>query len=144
MSFLGGILDYLNPFSDNFILKLIIQGIGNILSYINPFSDNFFGKKLVELFGDLLEFLFVPSEERITAIQNTVSSKFAFVDSIKTAVNSIQDMINNVGNSPKFTLNLKATKYTQASNYVILDLSWYAPYKAYGDLILTGFIYVFF
>lgn len=23
-------------------------------------------------------------------------------------------------------------------------MSWYAPYKAYGDLIITGFVYVFF
>ena len=25
-----------------------------------------------------------------------------------------------------------------------MDLSWYAPYKNYGDTIIAGFIYVFF
>lgn len=42
------------------------------------------------------------------------------------------------------TLNLGATKYTEAQNTVVLDLSWYSPYKSYGDLVLTGFIYLFF
>lgn len=92
----------------------------------------------------MFKFLFVPSEEKITAIQNTVSSKFEFVDSIKIAINSIQDMFNNIGNAPKLTLNLGSTKYTNAGKYTVVDLSWYAPYKAYGDLVLTGFIYLFF
>lgn len=134
----------MNPFSDNFILKTVIDFIGNIVSYLNPFSENFFGYKIIELLKDLLKTLFVPSEERITAIQETVSSKFAFVDSIKIAIQSIEDMFNNIGNAPKLTLHLGATKYTDAGDYVVLDLSWYAPYKSYGDLILTAFIYVFF
>lgn len=115
-----------------------------MLSYLNPFDENFFGKKLVELFSDLLNFLFVPSEERINAITNTVSCKFDFVDSIKYSINSMKDLINNVGNAPKITLNLGATKYTESQNIVVLDLSWYAPFKTYGDLVFTGFIYIFF
>ena len=40
--------------------------------------------------------------------------------------------------------NLKETKYTEAQNVVVFDLSWYAPYKTYGDLLITGFIYLMF
>lgn len=53
-------------------------------------------------------------------------------------------MLNNVGNVPKLSLHLGSTKYTSEGDFVILDLSWYAPFKAYGDLVLTGFIYLFF
>ena len=92
----------------------------------------------------MLEFLFIPSEERLTAISNTVTSKFDFIDSIKYAVNSLEDIINGVGNTPAITLTLDATKYTNSSEIKVIDLSWYERYKTYGDVILTGFIYAAF
>lgn len=143
-NFITNVLSWLNPFSDNFILLKLWDFFTTLISYINPFSDNFFGKKLIEMFQDLFKFIFVPSEERINAITNTIKAKFEFVDSIKTAVNSIKDILNNLGNAPKITLNLKATKYTKAQNAVVFDLSWYAPYKTYGDLVITGFVYLMF
>lgn len=122
----------------------MLDGILGILDYLNPFSENFFAYKLLELLGDLLKSLFVPSEDRITAIQNTVSSKFDFVESIKISINSLADMLSNIGNAPKLTINVSETKYTKAQKVTILDLSFYAPFKPYGDLVLTGFIYIFF
>lgn len=86
----------------------------------------------------------MPSEERINAISNTVKSKFQFIDSIKTGINSLDQTINNLGDSPRLTMTLGATKYTEEQNVVVVDLSWYAPFKQYGDLVLTGFIYLFF
>lgn len=88
--------------------------------------------------------LFVPSEERITALTNTVSDKFSFIESIKIAVNSLVDVINNVGNAPKLTIDVKESKYTEAQSLTILNLSWYAPFKSYGDLIITGFVYAMY
>ena len=87
-----------------------------------------------------MKFLFVPSEERITALTTVVSSKFDFIDSIKLATNSLLDIINNVGNSPKLDIELGATKYTEETN-ITIDFSWYAPFKKYGDLVITGFVY---
>lgn len=142
--FLTTLLDYLNPFSENFILLKIWNFFTTLISYINPFSENFFAYKLIELLKDALNFLFVPSEERINGITNTIKAKFEFVDSIKTSVNSVKDILNNLGNAPKITLNLKATKYTEAQNTVVFDLSWYSPYKTYGDLVITGFVYLMF
>ena len=135
---------YLNPFSDNFILKKLWEFLGNIISYINPFADNFLGKKIIELLGNLLNTLFIPSEDRITALQNTVMSKFDFVESIKIAINSFMDIINNLGNAPVLHLNLGATKYTDEMNVAVIDLNWYKPYKQYGDVVLTGIIYAFY
>lgn len=163
----------MNPFSENFfLLKLwdwlydILYAIGyiatsvgevignifsplwnfitNLLSWLNPFSENFIAYKFIELLQNLFQFIFVPSQERIDAITNTVKAKFEFVDSVKTAINSVKDILNNLGNAPKITLNLKATKYTEAQNAVVFDLSWYAPYKTYGDLVITGFVYLMF
>lgn len=88
--------------------------------------------------------LFIPSEERINAIINTVKSKFDFIETIKISIQSMEDIINNTGTSPKLTINIGATKYTEAQEMIILDLSFYKDYKPYGDLILTGFIYAIF
>ena len=87
--------------------------------------------------------LFVPSEERITALTNTVSSKFDFVDSIKLAIDSLVDIVNNVGNVPKLNIKLGATKYTNETA-IVIDFSWYKPFKAYGDLVITGFVYAMY
>ncbi len=72
---LGSIIDYLNPFSDNFILKKLWEFLTTIISYINPFSDNFLGKKLVELLGDLLKWLFIPSDDYFSNIKDTLLSE---------------------------------------------------------------------
>lgn len=53
------------------------------------------------------------------------------------------DVINNVSNTPKLTIQLGKTKYTEDST-VDLDFSWYAPFKSYGDLVITGFVYSMF
>ena len=43
--------------------KNIFQKIGDIFDLLNPFSENFFGRKLVELLVDGLKSLFVPSND---------------------------------------------------------------------------------
>lgn len=88
--------------------------------------------------------LFVPSEERITALHNTVTSKFDFVTSIRTASDNLKNLIENTGNAPKLKIRTFKTKYTNEQEQVILDFSWYAPFKAYGDVVITGFVYALF
>lgn len=143
LNFLTNIIDSLNPFSENFILKNVLSFLANLLNWLNPFSNDFFGYKIIDLLGNLLKNLFVPSEERITALTNTVSSKFGFVDSIKNAITSLQNVINNLSNAPKLNIDIGATKYNNATT-VVIDFGWYSQFKSYGDLIITGFVYVAF
>lgn len=130
-------LSYLNPFNENFIFK-------DMFDWLNPFSDNFIGKKIIELLSDSLKSLFIPSEERITALQETVTSKFDFIETVKIAINSYKDTIINLGRAPVLTLNLGATKYTDEMTINVIDLNWYKPYKQYGDLVITAIIYAFY
>lgn len=97
----------------------------------------------MDLLGDLLETLFIPSEERLTAISDTVTSKFAFIDSIKEGINEIQDMLNNMGNSPVLESSNIESKYYNGK-LTIIDMSWYAPFKPYGDVVITCFVYILF
>ena len=131
------ILSYLNPLSDNFILK-------DLLDWLNPFSENFFVYKLIELLGDLLEFLFVPSEDVINGLVDSVKSKFSFIDTINTSVVNIEDVLQGATPAPTLTVHVNSTEFTKEQELKILDLSWYVQFKKYGDMILTGFIYAFF
>lgn len=146
---LSKVIDFLNPASENFILKSvgnflsdIFNKIGDILSYINPLSDNFFGKKLIELFGELLQKLFIPKEESFTNFQNVFKEKLGFIDSINYSINSIKDMLNNIDSVPKMTIDINSKYYK--GELTVIDLSWYSQYKTYGDIVITGFVYVFF
>lgn len=135
-------MSYINPFSENFILKDVLNFLGDMLSYINPFDENFLGNKLIELLGNLLQELFIPSEESFDKIINVWNSKFGFIDTIKIYINSVENMFNNLNSVPKYTVDVDSEYYS--GDLTVIDLSWYAPYKNYGDVIITAFAYVFF
>lgn len=54
---LGDVLSYLNPFSDKFLLSGVISNLGSILDYINPFSDNFILKSVIDFLGNLVSYV---------------------------------------------------------------------------------------
>ena len=121
----------------------LFSTLGNLLSYINPFSENFLGYKLIELIQNALSYLFTPTQANVDSLQNTVNEKFGFIESIKIAVKDIQDMIENIENgTSEFTLDIESDVYEGV--VVLFYLVCYAPFKAYGDLVFTGFAYVFF
>lgn len=119
------------------------DNLSNWLSYINPSSENFLGKKIIELLSDLFNYLFIPTEDNVTELQETVNSKFGFIDSIELAINDIKDMLENIENgTSEFTIDIDSEYYE--GEVVVFDLSWYSQFKPYGDLVFTGFAYVFF
>lgn len=54
---IGNILNYINPFSEDFLLKDVLDFLGNILSYINPFSENFILKDVIDFLGNILSYI---------------------------------------------------------------------------------------
>lgn len=113
------------------------------MGFVNPFSDNFLGIKIIEGIGAILDDIFVPDEESINNLINSVTSKFAFIDQIKLTISSLQDMFSDTTQLPKMSIPLPENKWFNGQ-VTLIDLSWYAPYKQYGDLIISAFIYVFF
>ena len=143
LDFLGSIFNYLNPFSEDFILKGVLDFLGNILSYLNPFDENFLGYKLIELLGDLLEWLFVPSGDILGGLQQSISNKFGFVNSIKLGIDALENNLNNdVSGTSSFTVDIDS-KYFEGE-VELFNLEWYKPFKPYGDLVFTGFAYILF
>lgn len=147
--FLTTLIDYLNPFSENFILlKLwdflssIISNFSVILSYINPFSENFLGLKLIELLSNLLKALFIPSEEALSNFFLPIQERFSFVDQAKAFSNEIKTMLETGEGVPTFKLNINSKYYS--GEIVVLDLTFFAPYKQYSDMVITAFVYILF
>lgn len=67
---------------------------------------------------------------------------FDFIDGVKTSVVDIYTTITNVSVSPSFSITFD-NKYLKGT-YKIVDLSWYAPYKEYGDNVICMFVYLGF
>lgn len=137
-------LSYINPFSENFILKKVISFLGDILSYLNPFSENFFAYKLIELLGNLLEWLFVPSDNYFNSKFDNLKTSFgnrisyqSYIDIFENTKNIVADEqisvdINNysVGN-----LNISKAKF--------IDFSIFDKYKSTYYSWVRGFTFVF-
>lgn len=57
--------------------KNIFQKIGDILDLLNPFSENFFGRKLVELIIDGIKSLFIPEDDFFSNYFDEIKSWFS-------------------------------------------------------------------
>ena len=59
-----------------------------------------------------------------------------------TIIDTIKGNLNNMNSNIELTYNVDSKYYS--GNLSIVNLSWYTPFKPYGDIILTAFIYIFF
>lgn len=151
--FFGTILDYLNPFSENFILLKVWNFLTDIVSYLNPFSENFLGKKIVELFGDLLKFLFVPENTPFNDLKLKFDEKFVFVGQIKVLINNLLGFNNYGDKVPEFNITwhgvtVSIIDFSLFLNYriwlhgIILAIAWFSfLFKTFKKLptIIGGF-----
>ena len=123
------ILSYINPFSENFILKDVISFLSDLLSYINPFSENFIGYKLIELLGDLLKWLFIPSDDYFTSNFNNMKDSLLSKLSYSSYI-SVLESINNV-NSTNTVVSLDGyyVGNTTISNNNFINFDFITKYK---------------
>ncbi len=73
--------------------------------------------------------------------------KFGFVDDMKTNVDNIQKYIFGVTPSPilKIPIMKVNSEYDYGfGDYFIIDVSWYEPYRPYGDLVILAFAWLMF
>lgn len=147
LSFLGSMLDYINPFSENFILSDSNNFLTNILSYINPFSENFFAYKFLDLLSNLFTSLFVPDDDIFTQFTDIFNSKLGFVTNIQDDFKDIKALlsggeVSTLSNiAPTLSFNINSKYYS--GDLMIIDLSWYQPFKPFVDAILGSFMIIF-
>lgn len=153
VDFFETLLDYLNPFSDNFILSKIFTFLSDIVSYINPFSENFFVYKLIDLLSDLLKLLFVPNNNPFDELSSKFNEKFAFIEQIKTFVSDLLGFNNYGEKVPTFDMTWHGVtfslidfslflEYRTWLHGIILAIAWFSfLFKTYKKLpsIIGGF-----
>lgn len=139
---LSGITSSFDPKNPNFILKTIENALSGITSSFDPTSDKFVFKVLIDMLTGAFADLFIPSEEDLNNLFAPVREKFAFVDKFNALSAQIQHMLETGEGSPVFKLKL-SSKYV-SGEFTILDLSFFAPYKPYSDMVITAFVYLLF
>lgn len=94
-----------------------------------------------------LEAAFVPDEDKVYLFVDDFSHKFGFVDDMKKNVENIEKYVFGVTPSPvlKIPIMKVKSKYDYGfGDYFIIDISWYEPYRPYGDLIILAFAWLMF
>jgi len=132
-------------------LKGVLDFFGELLSYINPFSDNFILKKLFEWTGnfftalwDLFVSLFVPEEDyfsqKIDNIKYKISQKIPYEDYI-----NMFETVKQVQSGEDISIDLNGyqvgSKKLDFSKFI--DFSWVSRYKNTWYAWVRGFIFVF-
>lgn len=92
--------------------------------------------------------IFVPREDFLTEKVETIKSHFGFYSSIVDTVEVFKDFFSQTfeGEPPKITVDLSdsESKYNYGETAYVLDMTWYARFKPYGDKILSAIMLVFF
>lgn len=131
------------------MLSGITQGLESLGSSITQgLSDIVDG--LTSLGEDILnglKSLFLPADDFLDNEVNEIRSRFSFADSI---IASASGLINTITASasadeqepPSIVMDIDIRGTTKA--VTVIDMSWYEPYKPYGDQVLGGMIWIFF
>lgn len=144
---IGSLLDFLNPTSENFILKDVILNIIKIFSFLNPLDKNFIGYKFMDLLSNLFTSLFVPDDDIFTQFTDIFNSKLGFVSNIQDDFKDIKALLSGgevstlSNTAPFLSFNVNSKYYS--GDLMIIDLSWYQPFKPFVDAILGSFMIIF-
>lgn len=77
---------------------------------------------------------------------NAFELKLSWIPEIFNFLKELFDRITYTGVPPKVILNLSSSDPSSPWNQdvCVLDMSWYEPYKSYGDTIFSGFLWLGF
>lgn len=135
-------------------LSNIKQGFENVK---NNFIDLL--KKLAELWleintlplriqdkiKELFEYFFLPDEDLTDQRLDQIRQKFAFIDSLAGYGEALIDFLENASgrSAPVITISLGSYKgsFNYGNSDIVVDFSWYEPYKPMVDNIVAGIIW---
>lgn len=129
-------------------LKTLSHNIGEGMSAITAWLDNNEDKRRQEeeeRRRQEEEESVKQEDEGASAINDGVSgitSKFNFVDNIKTNVNDMINIITDETKTPRFELNVNSKWYT--GKVTVVDFGWYDDYREFGDNVICMFCYLSF
>lgn len=105
------------------------------------------GDIIVVAISAALSDLFVPDADATKAKLGDMREYFKFKDDIIGAFDDLKTMIFGITPSPilKIPIGSETSKYNYGfGSYIIIDISWYAPYKQFGDKIILAICWALF
>ena len=92
--------------------------------------------------------VFVPNKVATLEKIGEMQEYFEFKDDVVTAVDDLKTMLFGITPSPVLKIPIGKTtskKYNYGTgNYIIIDVSWYAPYKQFGDKVILAIAWALF
>lgn len=105
------------------------------------------GDIIVAAVSAALSDLFVPDADATKAKLGDMREYFKFKDDIIGAFDDLKTMIFGITPSPilKIPIGAVTSKYNYGfGSYIVIDISWYAPYKQFGDKIILAICWALF
>lgn len=94
---------------------------------------------------ELFEYFFLPDEEATNRRLDQIREKFAFIDTLAGNGEAIINFLKNASGTkaPVITISLGSYKgsFNYGSSDIVVDFSWYVPYKPMVDNIVAGIIW---
>lgn len=116
-----------------------------IIDFLNPFSNNFIGKKIIELLGELLKWLFIPSDNYFSNIQETLLSDLQTKLPYQSYINMFGTILDisvdgqmediSINNYKVGSLNINLPKF--------IDFSFITKYRSTWYSWVRGFVFIF-
>lgn len=101
--------------------------------------------RIQEKVKDLFEYFFLPDEDLTNQRLDQIRQKFAFIDTLAGNGEAVINFLQNASGkkAPVITISLGSYKgsFNYGSGSVVMDFSWYEPYKSMVDNILAGIIW---
>ncbi len=134
------------PSADN---QPILDGMTNILDAIESIPSTIVDAilSIPNLILEGIRDIFVPSEDFLTAKVDALRANFGFVDSIIDTGQALGDaLLTPAGEPPVIYVELNQAEGSidWGDRAVILDMSFYEPYKATGDTLMGAFLWAAF
>lgn len=152
---MSGITEGLESLGSKFTsgLNNIVTGLGNLkdafVTSITNLIDSIISglSDLGTFLLDGIKSLFLPSDGFFENEVNELRSRFSFADSIIASASGLINIITasaaaDEQEPPSIVMDINIRGTTK--EVTVIDMSWYEPYKRYGDMVLSGMIWVFF
>jgi len=151
VDFLNNILNSIINLPKNFIegignfFNVLIDGVKTIVDYLNPFSENFFVYKLISLLGDLLKWLFVPSDDYFENIKETLLSDLQTKLPYQDYINMFSTIIDigTDGQMEDISINNYQVAGLKLNISNFIDFSFITKYRSTWYAWVRGFMFIF-
>ena len=94
-----------------------------------------------------LQSLFTPSEGFVDKKVDDLRKNYAFANSIAMTAKDLETFLTSLGSVPpviRINLGSATTSYNLGGDMVFIDFSFYEPYKASMDAVLSAFLWLWF